>query len=106
MQRICFLLSVHPDRVEEYRAHHAEVPEQLRRDLAAAGWHNYSVFVTDAGQVIGYLETEDFARAMELMRDSSANAQWQELMRPLFAELTGGTADTSIAPVPEAFHLD
>ncbi len=32
----------------------------MRDALAAAGWRNYSLFLTDEGQVIGYVECDDF----------------------------------------------
>ena len=62
--------------------------------------------MTDEGQVIGYLETDDFAAAVERMQGSDVNARWQGEMLPLFAPLDDATPDRSMRPVPEAFHLD
>src|SRR5579871_2281884 len=44
MQRICFLLQVKPDRLEEYKERHKSVWPEMRAALSATGWHNYSLF--------------------------------------------------------------
>ena len=61
MERVCFLLRVRPDRLEEYRARHRSVWPEMRAALAASGWGNYSLFLRDDGLLVGYLETDDFA---------------------------------------------
>ena len=106
MQRICFTLTLHPDAVPEYRRRHAAVWPEMRAALQAAGWSNYSIFVSDAGQVVGYLETDDFDAARARMADSEVNARWQREMQQLFADLGGQAPDEAMTPIPEAFHLD
>ncbi len=49
MQRVCFQLQVKPERVGEYRARHAAVWPEMRDALAAAGWRNYSLFLSGSG---------------------------------------------------------
>jgi L-rhamnose mutarotase len=66
-QRICFQLHVRPDRIDEYRARHAEVWPEMRDALAATGWRNYSLFLTETGQLIGYLECDDFEQIQQAM---------------------------------------
>lgn len=63
MQRVCFLLKVRADRLDEYRERHAAVWPEMRDALSATGWHNYSLFLREDGLLVGYLETEDFAAA-------------------------------------------
>ena len=62
MERVCFLLRVRPDRLDEYRARHRAVWPEMLDALARAGWRNYSLFLRDDGLLVGYLETDDFAR--------------------------------------------
>jgi hypothetical protein len=56
VERVCFLGRVRPDRLAEYRRRHAGVWPEMLDALRAAGWTNYSLFLTDDGLVVGYLE--------------------------------------------------
>ncbi len=104
-QRICFTLQVKPDRLEEYKArHHAVWPEMLDA-LREAGWRNYSLFLRDDGLLIGYLETEDFDRALREMAATDVNRRWQTEMAGFFAGVPGKKADEQIETIPLVFHL-
>ena len=106
LQRICFRLQVRPDRLAEYEARHAAVWPEMRAALAETGWHNYSLFVTDAGAVIGYVECEDFAAARAAMEQTDVNARWQAEMAEFFVGLDGLRPDEGLAELREIFHLD
>ncbi|KIH97079.1 hypothetical protein LP52_21095 [Streptomonospora alba] len=105
MQRVCFLLKVKPDRLEEYRRRHAEVWPEMKAALSEAGWHNYSIFCRDDGLLVGYVETEDFAAAQQAMAATEVNARWQAEMAPFFEGLDG-RPDEGMVPLTEVFHLD
>jgi L-rhamnose mutarotase len=77
----------------------------MRAALRDAGWHNYSLFLTDTGTLVGYLECEDFAACQARMQQLEVNARWQLEMAPLF-ELGGAAPDQAMVPLPEIFHLD
>ena len=102
MERVCFLLRVRPDRLDEYRARHPDVWQEMREALSATGWHNYSLFLREDGLLVGYLETEDFEAARAAMDERDVNARWQADMAPFFGE----RADTSLVRLEEVFHLD
>jgi L-rhamnose mutarotase len=104
-QRICFQLQVRPDRLDEYRERHAAVWPEMREALTATGWRNYSLFLTESGQLIGYLECDDFDRIQQAMAATDVNARWQAEMAPFFEGLDGGRADEGMRPIPEVFHL-
>ena len=104
--RICFLLKVRADKLDEYKERHAHVWPEMREELSSTGWHNYSLFLRPDGLLIGYLETEDFARACAGMKDHPVNARWQAEMTPFFEAMEGSAPDDSIAPLQEIFHLD
>jgi L-rhamnose mutarotase len=106
MERVCFLLRVKPDRVAEYRERHAAVWPEMRDALRRTGWRNYSIFVTDDGQVVGYLETDDFAKAQAEMAKTGVNARWQAEMAEFFEGLDHKRPDEAIVGLAEAFHLD
>ncbi len=63
MERVCFLGRVRPGRLAEYRRRHAAVWPEMLDALRDAGWTNYSLFLTDDGLLVGYLETDDYAAA-------------------------------------------
>lgn len=105
MQRVCFLLKVREDRIDEYRARHDAVWPEMRDALSAAGWHHYSLFLRDDGLLVGYLETEDFAAAQAAMETTEVNARWQAEMAPFFESLDGARPDEAMRPLTEVFHL-
>ena len=105
MERVCFLLQVRPDRLEEYRARHRAVWPEMLDALRRAGWRNYSLFARDDGLLVGYLETDDFAAAQAAMERTEVNARWQAEMAEFF-ELPGGERpDTGLQRLDEVFHL-
>ncbi|EXU61741.1 L-rhamnose mutarotase [Streptomyces sp. PRh5] len=106
MRRVCFLLKVRQDRIEEYRERHAAVWPEMRAALAESGWHNYSLFLREDGLLVGYLETEDFEAAQAAMAATEVNARWQAEMAPLFEALDGAKPDEAMRPLTEVFHLE
>jgi L-rhamnose mutarotase len=105
MERVCFLLRVRPDRLEEYRARHEAVWEDMLQALRETGWRNYSLFVRDDGLLVGYLETDDFEAAQRGMEERDVNARWQAEMAEFF-ELPGDARpDTGFQRLDEVFHL-
>jgi L-rhamnose mutarotase len=104
VQRVCFLLKVRTDRLEEYRRRHDAVWPDMRAALREAGWHNYSLFLRDDGLLVGYLETDDFPAAQAAMERTEVNARWQAEMAPFFEDLEG-RPDEGMVPLTEVFHL-
>ncbi|HEY1803539.1 MAG TPA: L-rhamnose mutarotase [Terracidiphilus sp.] len=106
MQRVCFLLRVRPEKVGEYKLRHAEVWPEMLEALRQAGWQNYSLFLREDGVLVGYLEASDFEQARAAMKSYAVNARWQAEIAPLFESLEHGTADDTMVPIEEVFHLD
>ena len=105
MERICFLLQVRPDRLEEYKKRHTHVWPEMLQALSRAGWHNYSLFLHNDGLLVGYLETPDFQQALRQMEQTDANERWQRDMQPFFTGLAG-RPDQGMMRLEEIFHLD
>ena len=101
MERVCFLLRVRADRLEEYRARHRDVWPEMQQALREAGWGNYSLFLGDDGLLVGYVETEDFDAAQRAMAATEVNDRWQREM----AEFFGERADAGLVRLEEVFHL-
>lgn len=104
MQRVCFLLKVKADRLDEYRRRHTAVWPDMLAALNEAGWRNYSLFCRDDGLLVGYLETDDFDRARAAMERTEVNERWQREMAPFFEGIDGGP-DSAMVPLTEVFHL-
>ena len=104
MERVCFLARVRPDRLDEYRERHKNVWPQMRAALAQAGWGNYTLFLTEDGLLIGYLETADYQAALVTMEKTEVNERWQAEMSEFF--VADGPPDQSFTRIAEVFHLD
>jgi L-rhamnose mutarotase len=105
MERVCFLLRVRPDRLDEYRARHRAVWPEMLDALRGAGWRNYSLFLHDDGLLVGYLETDDFAAAQAAMEATDVNARWQAEMAPFFELGDDERPDTGFVRLAEVFHV-
>ena len=106
MERVCFLLKVRQEKLEEYKARHKDVWAEMRQALTETGWGNYSLFLRDDGLLVGYLETPDFAAALKKMAARDINARWQASMGPFFEQLDGRRPDEGMSRLEEIFHLD
>jgi L-rhamnose mutarotase len=103
MSRVCFLLRVRPERLDEYKARHREVWPEMLAALRKTGWSNYSLFLRDDGLLVGYLETEDFEAAQRGMQARDVNSRWQAEMAEFFES---GRPDHAFVPLEEVFHLE
>lgn len=104
MQRVCFLLKIKRNMMEEYKRVHLSVWPEMLEALRECGWHNYSLFLRGDGVLVGYLETPDFAQALAGMQKYPVNEKWQNLTCAYFEGIEGA-ADDSMVPLEEVFHL-
>lgn len=104
LHRVCFVLQVKPERLNEYKARHRNVWPEMQSALRETGWQNYSLFLRDDGLLVGYLETEDFERARAEMAEREVNERWQREMRDFFV-LDGALPDRALQTLEEVFHL-
>lgn len=105
MQRICFVLQVKPECLEEYKVRHRSVWPEMQTALRETGWNNYSLFLRSDGLLVGYLETEDFERARAGMAARVVNERWQREMAGFFVQPQGLLPDQAMQPLEEIFHL-
>jgi L-rhamnose mutarotase len=105
MQRVCFVLQVNPERLQEYKERHRIVWPEMQAALRETGWNNYSLFLRDDGLLVGYLETEDFERARAAMATREVNERWQREMGDFFVQPDRALPDRAIQPLEEVFHL-
>ena len=106
MPRIGFLLKVRKDRLAEYKERHRAVWPEMLAALRETGWRNYSLFLSPDGLLFGYLETDDFEKALAGMAQRDVNARWQADMAPFFEHLEGRRPDEGSVRLEEVFHLE
>lgn len=106
MERVCFLLKVRPDRLDEYKERHRSVWPEMLRALSETGWRNYSLFLREDGLLVGYFETLSLEAALRGMASREVNARWQRDMAPFFENLSGRRPDEGFERLAEVFHLD
>lgn len=103
-RRVCFTMNLRPDRIADYLAAHDEVWPEMLEALRATGWRNYSLFLRPHdGLVVGYVETDDFDRARELMAQTTVNEKWQKQMAQYFDSRTN--PDEAMTVLDDYFHL-
>ncbi len=105
MRRVCFVLQVKKERLHEYKERHRSVWPEMIDALRKTGWNNYSLFLLSDGLLVGYLETEDFARARAGMANLEVNARWQKEMADFFVQPEGLLPDQAMQPLEEVFHI-
>lgn len=105
MLRVCFVLQVKPERLEEYKERHRSVWPEMQAALRETGWGNYTLFLRDDGLLVGYLETEDFEHARAGMAKREVNGRWQREMDDFFVHPDGVLPDRAMQPLEEVFHL-
>jgi L-rhamnose mutarotase len=106
MKRICFVLQVRPELLDEYKQRHRAVWPEMQQALQETGWRNYSLFLRPDGLLVGYLETEDFAKARAEMAKRAINDKWQSEMAGFFVVPEGVLPDRAMSPLEEVFHLE
>lgn len=105
MERVCFLLKVKKEKIEEYKERHRNVWPEMLQALHETGWHNYSIFLRDDGLFVGYFETPDYKAALAGMEKREVNARWQAEMKEFFEALDGKRPDESFQRLEQVFFL-
>ena len=103
--RICFLLQIRPEKLQEYKQCHTQVWPEMLEALRQTGWRNYSLYLRPDGLLVGYLEADDFKKACADMQKYPVNARWQAVTSQFFEPMPGA-ADENMIPLEEVFHLD
>ena len=105
MQRICFVLQVKQERLQEYKERHRNVWPEMLKALHETGWNNYSLFLRSDGLLVGYLETANFQSARADMAKREVNERWQREMADFFVQPDSALPDQAKAPLEEVFHV-
>lgn len=104
MKRVAGIMRVRKDCFAEYQARHAALWPEMKHELLAHGYKNYSIFLDEStGSLFAYYETEDEALS-EAIAGSSVCKKWWAFMK----DIMDTNADDSPVNLPlrMVFHLD
>lgn len=98
-ERACFVARVRPERLDEYRDLHHDLPDDLVAAFARSGRRSYSIFIGDDGTVVGCYEADSMAAMRDALRADPAVAAWNVTMAPFFAA-PPRTLDAGVTVLP------
>jgi L-rhamnose mutarotase len=107
MHRYGQLIRVKPDKLEEYKAYHANVWPEILAMIYECNIHNYSIYYKD-GYLFAYFEYvgNDFAADMAKMAADPKTQEWWAVMMPMQDPLPTRAAGEWWATMEEVFHTD
>jgi len=104
MERVCFSFEIYPGTEDEYKKRHDEIWPELVQAIKDAGQSNYSIFRRET-TIILYVECEpDAETAFAKVRETDANARWQEWFKDVIVSLTDEHGE--FVRYDEVWHLD
>lgn len=107
MQRHGQLIRLRPEKVEQYKRHHAAVWPEVLATIRACNIRNYSIYFKD-GLLFGYFEYvgEDFAADMARMAADPKTQEWWSLIEPMQEPLETRAPGEWWAEMEEVFHTE
>lgn len=104
MIRKAFIMTVYPEKHEEYEIRHNEIWPEMVEELRRHGASNYSIFLDKrTNQLFGYLEIENEEK-WKRMAETEINQKWWAFMEPVM-ETHPDNSPVSI-DLKEVFHMD
>ena len=106
-RRYGMVLKVKPDRIEEYKAYHAEVWPAVAKMITECNITNYSIYLKD-GYLFSYFEYvgDDFESDMAKMAADPVTQEWWDVMMPMQDPLPTRKEGEWWAEMEEVFHQD
>jgi L-rhamnose mutarotase len=103
-ERGMFVLIVHPERIAEYEARHADVWPDMMAALTDSGFRNYTGFRKDA-QVAYYGEFHpDMTSALAKIGATDVNRRWGESFEGIITSISD--REGRLFTARDVFHLD
>ncbi len=107
MQRYGMVIKVKPEKLEEYKALHAEPWPAVLDRISACNIRNYSIYYKD-GYLFSYFEYvgDDFDADMAKMAADPTTQAWWKLTDPCQEPLESRAEGEWWADMEEVFHHD
>ncbi len=105
MERHGSVIQVRPDRLEEYKAYHANVWPEILDMIRKCNIRNYSIFHKD-GYLFSYFEYygDDYEADMARMAADPKTQEWWDIMMPIQQPLDTRAEGEWWAEMEEVFH--
>ncbi len=107
MQRYGSVIKLKPEKLEEYKALHADVWQEVLQMIRECNIRNYSIYYRD-GFLFSYFEYhgEDYAADMQKMAADPKTQAWWKLTDPCQEPLKTARSGEWWASMEEFFHTD
>ena len=102
--RIALHSEIQPGHIDDYRAHHARIPEDLRAVFDEAGIAEWTIWRSGL-RLFHLIECADFDAAMEVVNASQANERWQADIGRFVAIFHDRDGAEGFAPLEEVWSL-
>lgn len=101
------LIGIRPERLSEYKRHHAAVWPDILAKITECNIRNYSIYLKD-GLLFAYFEYvgRDFDGDMARMAADPRTQEWWALMKPMQSPLPTRAQGEWWAEMEEVFHHD
>lgn len=107
MERHGSVIRIKGDKLEEYKAYHAEVWPEVLDMIRKCNIRNYSIFHKD-GYLFSYFEYvgDDFEADMAKMSADPKTQEWWDITKPMQEPLETRSEGEWWAEMEEVFHTD
>ena len=109
MQRMAFMIRLKPEKMDEYKALHADAWPGILAQISASNIRNYSIFLREPENLlVGVYEYHgsDYAADMAKMGEDPETRRWWALTDPCQEALETAQPGEWWAPMEEVFHHD
>ena len=105
--RYGWVIKVKPEKLDEYKALHADPWPGVNKMIRECNIRNYSIYYRD-GYLFSYLEYtgEDFEADMQKMAADSVTREWWKLTDPCQEPVESAGEGVWWADMEEVYHLD
>lgn len=107
VKRICSLINVKPEAIEEYERIHAQVWPDVLAALTRANIHNYSIY-RYGNLLVSYMEYtgNDFEADMASIAADPRTQEWWKVTDPMQSPMPDKLEGEWWHTIPEVFHHD
>lgn len=91
--------------VDQYRSHHARIPDDLRDLFADAGIHDWIIW-RSGRNLFHLVECDDFDGAMRIVDAAPANAAWQADIGRFVEGFHGPDGEDGFLPIEQVWSLE
>ncbi|GAA1981057.1 L-rhamnose mutarotase [Microbacterium pumilum] len=102
--RIALHSVIREGAIDEYRSHHARVPDELVELFERAGIRDWTIW-RSGDRLFHLVDCDDFDHAMTIVGADPANERWQADIGRFVEEFRGPDGDTSFTPIEAVWSL-